>query len=481
MAPTWEQIRGSNYGTMGRSVSGIVHRPEGTWQRVIHLPEATWRYEDESGQPTFLENPSASWSRDSDGTMIHTDKSDGTMFVAVGGGSPAALLRAYDAFPPRPGRGFDEQRFVEPSEPRPVSVRGRDGWEVTGTDQFSNEPVTYVFDAELGVALRWQQGQESLELEKPVLDGEFESALFEWDGPARSIEDEIARMQREEKEKERAIADIPQAVPTWLPTTINARSTSGNPRTGELTLSIHGQSPQFNLRRWVTAIGETSLEWPNDSTPERFRRSIGVWTYEIRSYQEMGPDDCARIVESIVAVDPPARDAEEIAAELAAEESDRQEAEVLATLGTGRSLRDHLMSESLSIRTDFSDDVAWRDTAVAAMAPVPQGDDTEFAAYLTCIDNRENDGMTVDGLLDAIGEPPPYYAFLVDAETMSNPEKPIICVHTGPDEPERPRGRTFRVVPSEMSSVENNLSIANMDFEDFANSADDDGVFRGFR
>jgi hypothetical protein len=29
-------------------------------------------------------------------------------------------------------------------------------------------------------------------------------------------------------------------------------------------------------------------------------------------------------------------------------------------------------------------------------------------------------------------------------------------------------------------SVENNLSLANMDFEEFANAVDVDGLFRGF-
>jgi hypothetical protein len=32
----------------------------------------------------------------------------------------------------------------------------------------------------------------------------------------------------------------------------------------------------------------------------------------------------------------------------------------------------------------------------------------------------------------------------------------------------------------ELSSVENNLSISNMDFDDFAAAADEHGVFRGF-
>ncbi|MFI5436835.1 DUF6924 domain-containing protein [Rhodococcus baikonurensis] len=180
-------------------------------------------------------------------------------------------------------------------------------------------------------------------------------------------------------------------------------------------------------------------------------------------------------------VDPPSREAAEIVAELAAEAHDRREAELLEALGTGRVLTDHLADESLLIRTDFTDDGAWREIAVAAMAPVSEGDgELEFAAYLTCIDNRDYDGLTVDGLLGLIGEPPPYYAFLVDAETVRTPEHPIVAVNTGPDEPDRPRGRTFRVIPAEMWSVENNLSIANMDFESFADSVDDDGVFRGF-
>ncbi|MFK4804121.1 DUF6924 domain-containing protein [Streptomyces sp. MPA0124] len=44
----------------------------------------------------------------------------------------------------------------------------------------------------------------------------------------------------------------------------------------------------------------------------------------------------------------------------------------------------------------------------------------------------------------------------------------------------RERGRCVRVVAAELWSIENNLSEANMDFEEFAGAVDDDGVFRGF-
>lgn len=66
------------------------------------------------------------------------------------------------------------------------------------------------------------------------------------------------------------------------------------------------------------------------------------------------------------------------------------------------------------------------------------------------------------------------FVFLVDEETMTNPEHPIICV----DLYEEP-GKNFRVIPSEMWAIENNLSISNMSFYEFFDACDEDGVYRG--
>lgn len=41
-------------------------------------------------------------------------------------------------------------------------------------------------------------------------------------------------------------------------------------------------------------------------------------------------------------------------------------------------------------------------------------------------------------------------------------------------------GRTFRAIPSEVKPIVANLSIANMDFAEFADHANPDGMFRGF-
>jgi hypothetical protein len=60
--------------------------------------------------------------------------------------------------------------------------------------------------------------------------------------------------------------------------------------------------------------------------------------------------------------------------------------------------------------------------------------------------------------------------------TLTDPERPVVVVDLGAQP-----GRTFRVIPREMWGVGNNLSLANMDFREFADNADPDGMFRGFR
>jgi len=58
--------------------------------------------------------------------------------------------------------------------------------------------------------------------------------------------------------------------------------------------------------------------------------------------------------------------------------------------------------------------------------------------------------------------------------TLSHAERPILCI-----DPSAPQN-ILRVVPSELWGIENNLSLANMDWEEFAGSVAADGIFRGF-
>ena len=76
--------------------------------------------------------------------------------------------------------------------------------------------------------------------------------------------------------------------------------------------------------------------------------------------------------------------------------------------------------------------------------------------------------------------------FIADSISLSSPDHPILVVDlsdTFLSVAEFPEiaGRTpFRCIPSELWSVDNNLNIANMDWEEFAGAAGEDGVFRGF-
>lgn len=125
------------------------------------------------------------------------------------------------------------------------------------------------------------------------------------------------------------------------------------------------------------------------------------------------------------------------------------------------------------LRTDFSDDAAWASLSKAAQAPSEEG----FQANVDGISDRSFDGLTVEQLVHVArsGASRHPFAFIADRHTFTDPERPVLVVDLS-DTP----GRTFRVIPSQMWAVENNLSLGNMESSDFADNVDHDGVFRGF-
>ena len=126
---------------------------------------------------------------------------------------------------------------------------------------------------------------------------------------------------------------------------------------------------------------------------------------------------------------------------------------------------------SLVLRTDFSNTARWDFICAAIRQPVG-----EFQAYVDFISDPEYNGLTTQQILSLIPKGFKHsFIFIVDQITLSHPEHPIIVMDLYHE-----IGRTFRVIPSEMWSIENNLSLANMDFAEFAESVDRDGIFRGF-
>jgi len=131
--------------------------------------------------------------------------------------------------------------------------------------------------------------------------------------------------------------------------------------------------------------------------------------------------------------------------------------------------------KSLLLRTDFADDAAWRSLCEAVAVPSEEG----FLAQLDFISDPAYDGLMVQQLLQLLpkgGDHNQGIAFIADRATLTDPERAVLVVDLF-DSP----GRTFRVIPTEIWGVENNLSISNMDYSEFADSVDLDGVFRGFR
>ncbi len=121
------------------------------------------------------------------------------------------------------------------------------------------------------------------------------------------------------------------------------------------------------------------------------------------------------------------------------------------------------------IRTDFSDQAAWERVRDAAMAP----SEDDFMANLDEVNERVFTDATPEAILEAAAANGAGLVFVVDTTALMDPDHPILVLGPGQD-PDR-----FRVVPSSSWSVENNL-FWNMNWEEFADAAGPDGVFRGF-
>lgn len=132
--------------------------------------------------------------------------------------------------------------------------------------------------------------------------------------------------------------------------------------------------------------------------------------------------------------------------------------------------------DPLVVRTDFSNDRVWQEVRDRISAPV-EYPDMVFYAYVTFLSDSSFQDATKVQLLNAL--PREYdhgFLCIADSMTMSHLENPILVVGLYEES-----GREFRALPEAIQAIENNLSIANMDFQDFADSVDVDGLFRGFK
>ncbi|MFD9963672.1 DUF6924 domain-containing protein [Amycolatopsis sp. NPDC058986] len=127
------------------------------------------------------------------------------------------------------------------------------------------------------------------------------------------------------------------------------------------------------------------------------------------------------------------------------------------------------------VRTDFADDHAWRATWSDITTPREYHDD-EFVLDATLVALPEFDGWTGEELAELLSRTAKHtLVFVVDAITLASPEHPVLVVKIDED---RDQPRSLRAVPHALLDLEIQLSIANMDWEDFSGAVEPDGVLR---
>ncbi|MFV2012468.1 MULTISPECIES: DUF6924 domain-containing protein [unclassified Micromonospora] len=153
---------------------------------------------------------------------------------------------------------------------------------------------------------------------------------------------------------------------------------------------------------------------------------------------------------------------------------------------------DDLEFEPCVVRTDFSDEAAWQQILRRLNNDPVRSTDLPAA---TVVDDPAFDGATVEEVLAAIAaDDSPAVFFVADAVTMRG-EQPLLAVKVPDDEDDAPdegdedddgfveptRDQPFRLLPETVLSVHGNLTLANMDFEDYGPSDDDltTYVYRG--
>ena len=129
-------------------------------------------------------------------------------------------------------------------------------------------------------------------------------------------------------------------------------------------------------------------------------------------------------------------------------------------------------NSSLLVRTDFTSDDAWQQVSDEAQWENEDG----FRAYLEPVSDPAFDRARWEEVKAAVpaGDRKAMVLFAADSTALTAPDNPVLVVDLLHGRP------PFRAIVSGLWAIENNLNIANIDWEEFAEAAGDDGIFRGF-
>lgn len=129
----------------------------------------------------------------------------------------------------------------------------------------------------------------------------------------------------------------------------------------------------------------------------------------------------------------------------------------------------------LLVRTDYSDDVAWDAVVDAVQAVYPSDDFDRMGTAFDPVESPELEGLDPGALLELPRAGHLSAIAVADARAMTDHTLLFVDFNEY-GEP----GRTFRAIREQVEAIVANLSIANMDFAEFADNTGPDGTFRGF-
>jgi hypothetical protein len=129
------------------------------------------------------------------------------------------------------------------------------------------------------------------------------------------------------------------------------------------------------------------------------------------------------------------------------------------------------------VRADFTDDAAWE----RIIEKIAESTEEGFGADVDFVEDRALAGLDEAAIVTGYPRAYPHgyrhpVLFVVDTVAVSAPDHPVLVVNLHARVDTRP----FRALPRQVQSIQNNLSLSNMDYLEFATSVGADGVFRGF-
>ena len=126
----------------------------------------------------------------------------------------------------------------------------------------------------------------------------------------------------------------------------------------------------------------------------------------------------------------------------------------------------------LLVRTDFSNENAWKDLCWELHSP---HHDLGILSSIDFYSNPVLEGINVEDLPNKLSKQYPHsFIFIADKVTFERTEQPLLCVNLKDG-----ACNFFRILPAEIWHVENNLSLTEMAFEDIAKQISDVGFFIG--